>query len=123
MFRVLEPEKEYEFIPECEKGNPEPVTFYIVPMTYGQFTGTIASVKEMSGGRYSIKTEDVLKSNIKKILNVLWPGSDKPVTVDSPGQVRRFIDSCGTQEAVKIMQEVFRFIQTLSIPNEDEQGN
>jgi len=119
----LEPDKLYDFIPTVEKDEPEPVTFYVIPMTYGQFTATITTMRALGAGGFSINTEDVLKANIKKIENVVWPGSDKPVTIDGPGQIRRFVDSCSTVESVGVMQEVFKFIQSLSIPTEDEAGN
>jgi len=122
VIRLLDPLQEHEFIPKSEQGNEGPLTFSVVPMTHGQFVSMANSANTLEDGGFAVRYDAILKKCIKWIANVQWV-EGKPVKIDSAREVARFVDACGTPEGIGVLQEVFRFIQSLSIPTEDEQGN
>jgi len=122
MIRLLDPLQEHSFTPESERGSAAPLTFTVVPMTHSQVIGMAINANKTPEGGFILRYDGILKRCIKSIQNVEW-AEGKPITIETAREVARFVDACGTPEGIAVLQEVFNFIQSLSILNEDESGN
>lgn len=116
MWRVVNPKETVPFIPECERDQENPTTFYVRAMTLREsVTLTDAARGEPEGG---------LSVPFEAIYNMLVKCIDR-IENGIPGveSVADFLDCCSTPEGIGVVMEVFKFIQGMSVPNKAEAGN
>jgi hypothetical protein len=121
MIRLIDPTQTHRFVPTSEHGESDPLRFHVRPMTSRQWAKMAAMVKDTEDGGFDLKFDlvyELLSQNIERIDNAFDNGA-----CETKADIEKFLDACATPEAFGILFDVFRFIQELSTPNEDEAGN
>lgn len=117
MIRLVDPEQAHVFIPESERNVEPPLTFHVRPMTLRQSILIAEAARKAGDQELSIPFDaiyDLLSTNIVGIEN-------DPLGIG--GDIKRFLDSCSTPDGVRVIFELFKFIQELSAPSEAESKN
>jgi len=98
VLRLIDPKCAVPWIHPDQRGDEHAMLFHIVPLTEGQARKlNTAHPTSMVNGAVVLDRSSVLLamflSNVSKIENVMWPGSDAPVTIEGAADLTRFVDS------------------------------
>jgi len=114
MLRLIDPNATHEFVPKCEKDSENPTTFHVRPMSMRQSVAIAQAAKSVQGGDKEIQIDaicELIEQNVVQIDNATVANAEE------------FLEAASTPEAIGVVFEVFKFIQSLSLPTEAEKGN